>query len=233
VLPGTLADCLRHRRILHLLTALGCLWLAPVARADESLQQVQKELRTRKYYFGPVDGRESPETRKAIEEFQRAKALDANGEADEETLKALGLKAAADMNSAESRALKLSREWLARYWKACESGDWAAEEPFYAEKVKYYSEGEVDRDYLRRQRLKYYELWPVRRQVALLCYATWNPQKLDELWVSARVRNEVKDRAGTPKVFTEELFFILAPGDGAFHLAEVREWPVETSKGLP
>ena len=41
------------------------------------------------------------------------------------------------------------REWLARYWRACESGDWAAEERCYAERVRYYYEGEVTRDFLR------------------------------------------------------------------------------------
>jgi peptidoglycan hydrolase-like protein with peptidoglycan-binding domain len=156
--------------------------------ADEAFQNVQRELRARKYYFGPVDGRESPEAKAAIEEFQRAKALDATGTIDEETLRALGLRPA-EAESDESRALKLGREWLARYWHACESGDWALEQHFYAEKVRYYYEGEVTREYLRQQRTKYCALWPSRRQTALLSYASWNPRRHDELWVSARVRN--------------------------------------------
>jgi hypothetical protein len=201
--------------------------------AGEPLQQVQRELRARKYYFGPVDGRASAETTKAIEEFQRAKALDANGEVNEETLRALGLRSEAEVKSAESRALKLGREWLAQYWRGCESGNWADEERFYAEKVRYYYEGEVTRDYLRQQRLKYYELWPTRRQVPLLSYATWNSRPREELWVSARVRNEVKNREGAQKIFTEELLFILRQSGGEWRLTEVREWPLARTKGLP
>ncbi len=202
-------------------------------RADETLERVQRELRVRKYYFGPVDGRASPETRKAVEEFQAAKALDATGEADEETLRELGLRPAQAVESAESQALKTGREWLARYWQACESGDWTHESAFYAETVRYYYEGVVTRDYVRAQREKYYALWPRRRQVALLSYASWNPQRHDELWVSARVRNEVQDRAGRRQVFTEELLFILRQTPGEWQLVELREWPLATPKGLP
>ena len=56
-----------------------------------------------------------------------------------------------DAVSAESQALKLGREWLAHYWPrldVLQSGDWAAEERCYAEKVRYYYEGEVTRDFL-------------------------------------------------------------------------------------
>jgi hypothetical protein len=203
------------------------------ARGDETLLQVQRELRARKYYFGPVDGRESPEARKAIEEFQRAKALDATGAVDEETLRALGLRAADALETEEARAQKLGRDWLARYWHACESGNWESEAPFYAKKVRYYYEGEVTREALRPHRMKYYALWPSRRQTALICYSSWNPQRPDELWVSARVRNEVKNREGIRRVFTEELLFILRSGDGRWQLAEVREWPLPPPKGLP
>lgn len=201
-------------------------------RGESTLLQVQRELRARKYYFGPVDGRASPESKKAIEEFQRAKALDATGETDEETLRALGLRRAAEVESPEAQAQRLGREWIARYCRACESGEWAGEEKFYAEKVRYYYEGEVPRDQLRGQREKFYALWPTRRQTALLAYASWNPRRNDELWVSARVRHEVLNRGGTHKVFTEELLFVLRPGEGDWRAVEVREWPLEPSKGL-
>lgn len=202
------------------------------ARAEGTLQQVQRELRARKYYFGPVDGRASPEAKRAIQEFQRAKALDATGEADEETLRALGLRRAAEVVSPEAQAQKLGREWIARYCRACESGEWAGEVAFYGERVRYYYEGEMSRDQLRELRVKYYALWPTRRQTPVLSFTTWNPRRQDELWVSARVRHEVKNREGTPTVFTEELLFILRPGGRDWQLVEVREWPMGTSKGL-
>jgi hypothetical protein len=220
-------------RVRLLLSGFILLLLSPLPlRADEQLQRVQRELRARKYYFGPVDGAESPEAKKAIEEFQRAKALDATGEADEETLRALGLRDAA-AESAESRALKLGREWLARFFRACDAGDWTSEERFYAEKVRYFSEGEITRAEIGRQRVRSYELWPARRHTPVVSYATWNPRRHDELWVSTRVRHEMKSRAGERKIRTEELLFILRQVGGQWCLVEAREWPLEPPKSLP
>jgi hypothetical protein len=91
----------------------------------------------------------------------------------------------------------------------------------------------VTRDFLREQRMKYYALWPARRQTAVLSYASWNPRRHDELWVSARVRHEVRNREGTRKVFTEDLLFILRQGEGEWRLVEVREWPLAQPKSLP
>jgi hypothetical protein len=208
--------------------------MAVAARGAETpLTTVQRELRARKYYLGPIDGRASPELKSALQEFQTARGLDGHGEVDEETLRALGLRKEAEPSSAESRALRLGRDWLARFGQACESGDWKTEAVFYAGKVRYYYDGEITREALGEQRTLYYQRWPARKQTALLCYASWNPRRLDELWVSARVRNEVVSREGERKVFTEELLFVLHQNGDDWQLAEVREWPLATPLKLP
>jgi hypothetical protein len=202
-----------------------------VLHADETLQQAQRELRVRRYYFGPVDGAASKETTAAIGGFQKAKALDATGALDEETLRALGLRNA-PAQSAEARAQQLGREWLARYWRACESGDWREEERFYMETLRYYTEGIVSRETLRGERLRDYANWPRRRHVAVLGYASWaEPER--ELWVSARVRHEAVNRAGERRVLTEELLFKLKERGGNWRIYEVGEVPLSAPKSLP
>ncbi len=196
------------------------------AFGDALIERVQHELRLRKFYFGPVDGNKSLETKKAIKEFQLAMTLDAQGELDEETLRALGLVSGKEAVSEDARVLKFGREWLVRYWQACESGDWAKEEPFYADKVLYYFEGVVTRDYIRARRLEFYARWPARKHTAVLSYASLAPALGKVIGVSARVRNEVGDREGKPRVFTDELFFLLRENEGEWRIVEAREWPL-------
>ena len=44
------------------------------------------------------------------------------------------------------------------------------------------------------------------------------------------MRHEVMNREGVHKVFTEELLFILRPGEGDWRMVEVREVPLQPSK---
>lgn len=207
--------------------------LAACAGADETLQRVQKELRARKYFFGPVDGRASPESRAAVAEFQRARGIDATGRADEETLRALGLVPSPAVVSPEARAQQIGSAWVAGYCAACGPGEWKREERFYADVVRYYSEGDLARDDLRLHREKFHALWPMHRMTPIVCFSSWNARRAGELWVSARVRHEATDRAGTRKVFTEDLLFILHESGDGWRLIEAREWPLAEPKDLP
>ena len=82
--------------------------------------------------------------------------------------------------------------------------------------------------------MRFCALWPTRRQTALVSYASRNPRRHDKLWVSARVRNEVKNREGMRRVFTEELLFILrqkkAVNGGSWRCGSGRS---RRRKGLP
>ena len=44
-------------------------------RADETVRQVQEELRKRNLYFGNIDGQESPELAGALKRYQKRKGL--------------------------------------------------------------------------------------------------------------------------------------------------------------
>ena len=202
--------------------------LAVNSAPANSLAEVQRELRGRRYYFGPLDGRESAETTAALREFQKSKALDATGRVDEETLRALGL-VAARPQSADSRAQAIGRDWIARYWSACESGEWAKEEPFYADELRYYDAGVMPRSELREQRKLYYSAWPRRRHVPQLSFATWADAER-ELWITTRVRHEVTNDAGKKDVQTEELRFKLRERGGGWRAFEIGEAPARAPK---
>ncbi len=72
-------------------SALAGLLCAHALRADETVRQVQEELRKRHLYFGDVDGRATPEVAAALRTYQERKGLAASGQPDEITLRSLAL----------------------------------------------------------------------------------------------------------------------------------------------
>src|SRR6476620_1123852 len=75
-------------RLLTFLLAL-VLCLPGVARGDESVRQVQEELRKRKLYFGNVDGQSTPELTDAVKRYQTRKGFTVTGRVDSDTAKSL------------------------------------------------------------------------------------------------------------------------------------------------
>ena len=77
---------------------LPLLWLlalllcgVPPSRANETVRQVQEELRKRNLYFGDIDGRITPQVAAALRRYQKRKGFDPTGEPDETTLRSLNL----------------------------------------------------------------------------------------------------------------------------------------------
>ena len=71
-----------------------CLCVALLAatvplQADETIRQVQEELRKRNLYFGDVDGRTSPELAGALKRYQSRKGFAVTGGVDDETASSL------------------------------------------------------------------------------------------------------------------------------------------------
>lgn len=74
-----------------------CLCVALLAtaiavQADETIRQVQEELRKRNLYFGDVDGRTSPELAGALKRYQSRKGFAVTGTVDNETTVSLQIK---------------------------------------------------------------------------------------------------------------------------------------------
>src|SRR6478609_12124337 len=79
-------------RLLISLILLG-LPLAPLARADETVRQVQEELRKRNLYFGNIDGQSSAILVDALKRYQARKGFAVTGKVDNDTATSLHVKA--------------------------------------------------------------------------------------------------------------------------------------------
>src|SRR3954468_18021811 len=63
--------------------------LSSPARADETVRQVQEELRKRNLYFGNIDGKVSPVLTDALKRYQTRKGFTITGQVDKDTARSL------------------------------------------------------------------------------------------------------------------------------------------------
>jgi hypothetical protein len=77
-------------------TALFCLLISisSLARADETVRQVQEELRKRNLYFGNIDGQNSPVLIDALKRYQTRKGFAVTGTVDQDTATSLHIQGA-------------------------------------------------------------------------------------------------------------------------------------------
>jgi len=80
---------------MRILTCLFCLLISisSLARADETVRQVQEELRKRNLYFGNIDGQTSPVLVDALKRYQTRKGFTVTGKVDEDTATSLHIQA--------------------------------------------------------------------------------------------------------------------------------------------
>src|SRR3954453_19320173 len=75
-------------RLLTISVAVG-LSLSTLARADETVRQIQEELRKRNLYFGNIDGQNSPVLGDALKRYQTRKGFPITGQVDKDTARSL------------------------------------------------------------------------------------------------------------------------------------------------
>jgi putative peptidoglycan binding protein len=82
--------------MIRTLSCFFCLWLSisSLARADETVRQVQEELRKRNLYFGNIDGQTSPVLVDALKRYQTRKGFTVTGKVDEDTATSLHIQMA-------------------------------------------------------------------------------------------------------------------------------------------
>lgn len=206
-------------RILFGLAVAFC-FVLPL-NAEEMLAKVQRELRTRKFYFGEIQGRATEETVAAIRKFQEARGIDNSGHLDAETLRALSLPAGKG-GSDETRTLQECCDFVHRYLQARESGNWDREGPLFAGTVNYYSDGVVDRAFIRKARERYNTRWPNRKITLLQRVAALVEDRPDAVQVTARVRAEVGSPSDESQANIEDLLFRLEKSDAGWRIAAVK-----------
>jgi peptidoglycan hydrolase-like protein with peptidoglycan-binding domain len=70
-------------------TVILTIGLAPLTRADSTVQEAQQELKEQGYYFGQINGEKDGDTIAAIRRFQIRSGLPITGDLDEQTLRTL------------------------------------------------------------------------------------------------------------------------------------------------
>ena len=82
--------------MIRTVTALFCLLISisSLARADETVRQVQEELRKRNLYFGNIDGQNSPVLIDALKRYQTRKGFAVTGAVDQDTSTSLHIQVA-------------------------------------------------------------------------------------------------------------------------------------------
>jgi len=185
--------------------ALIFLLLGGHAFGDDLLRAAQRELRARKLYFGPIDGRESAASTAAIQRFKSLKGIDNTaGQLDGDTLRALGITTTASDPLAEEGCTKVQQ-----YLAARTGDDIDREMGFFADKIDYFDDGLVERAFVRTAHLRENKRWPQRRSTLLDRIATADFPRTGEVTVTARIRTEVTDSAGQRRAGTEDWTFIL------------------------
>lgn len=82
-------------RRLFTISLVLTLTLSGLARADETVRQVQEELRKRNLYFGNIDGQNSAVLTDALKRYQTRKGFTITGEVDKDTATSLHIREAA------------------------------------------------------------------------------------------------------------------------------------------
>ena len=66
---------------------------------QQTIRQVQQHLQQQGYQVGEIDGKLGPQTKQALQNFQRDKSLSGSGELDQQTIAALGVEPSASQQA--------------------------------------------------------------------------------------------------------------------------------------
>ena len=203
--------------------AAVCMLFPLLARADDITRSVQEALRTRKLYYGEVDGIRGSETTEAVRRFQEKKGFDPTGTLDVMTLRALGLLPQVGLHSLGSERVEQSRDFVDRYLHACQSDSLDAELMFYADRVDYMDDGVQRKADLKTEFASYRQSWPDRRFKLIHCVASPSPSNPDEMIVTFRYRFDVRGD-GQERNGMEDLNIVIRSISGELKIVSIREF---------
>ena len=123
------------------------------------------------------------------------------------------------------------REWLAKFFDACETPDVSDELAFYADQVQYFDHGTVDRDHVRTELLAHVQQW-LDRQFTLGDSVTIRKSG-DHTVVRCRVRFELANAAGTRKATGQAIntFTLARTSDTGWEIVGHKEQRVRKNSG--
>jgi peptidoglycan hydrolase-like protein with peptidoglycan-binding domain len=164
------------RFLTSLLVLVLLLPLPRCVRADETVRQVQEELRKRNLYFGNIDGQNSAVLTDALKRYQARKGFAVTGRVDPDTATSLHVQttvvAAAPPlppppaeSPAPGQDLNPDRinRFVQDYLRDGETADISKQVNYYAFPVRYFDHGTVNQDFVARDTTNYVKRWPERK----------------------------------------------------------------------
>jgi hypothetical protein len=114
------------------------------------------------------------------------------------------------------------RDFLRRYFDACQSGSPQDELAFYADRVAYYDHGAVDKDYIQNELAVYNQRWPVRKYTMgdSLRVVRAGTNTLAKVRVAFQVANVAHNRKASGR--TDDTFS-LAKNGNSLEIVSVKE----------
>jgi hypothetical protein len=118
---------------------------------------------------------------------------------------------------------KQVRDFLRRYFDACQSPNPSDEIGFYAERVDYFDHGPVDKTYIQNENVVYNQRWPNRRYTLgdSVRLTKEKETTVAKCRISFAVANPLRNRAASGK--TDNTFGIARRPDGNFELVSIHE----------
>ena len=189
--------------------------------ADDNVREVQTKLHEGGFYSGEIDGVYSSELAAALTRYQIRNGLPITGQLDADTSKALGAKPAVTTSAAEvwrrlrtgdqetlaktqpiaspsteSSTTNIStervRDYVGAFVLAGLDPHVGAEADFFADRVRYYDDGVISREQIRRDLQRYAARWPERR-FSLDGDITVEPQNDNRVRVTFPLRYELRN----------------------------------------
>lgn len=202
--------------------------------ADDNVRAVQMKLKADGFYSGKVDGVPSSELSTAVTRYQIRNGLQITGKLDEQTSRALGVKAEANETTAPAaptsetwRTLRKAergstfvlsqerlRDYIGAFVLAGLDSQVGAELEFFGDRVRYYNEGLIGREAIRRDLLRYDAHWPERR-FWLAGKINIEPQADSRIRVTFPLRYELRrgPKHSSGMITKELLLEVLGPDD--------------------
>lgn len=202
---------------------------AIVVHADETIRQVQEELRKRNLYFGDFDGQSTPELIGALKRYQKRKGFEVTGAVDADTAASLHVQSAVAFTEksppapdepdlpivpeppaespAPSQDISQDRvnKFVEAYLRNGESKDVCLQVWFYAFPVAYFQYGLVDQNFVVTDTKSYLRAWPERKytlSAPATLIASGNEGEIKiEFSLSYKVRNHTQTASGKAKYF--------------------------------
>jgi peptidoglycan hydrolase-like protein with peptidoglycan-binding domain len=114
------------------------------------------------------------------------------------------------------------RNFLRRYFDACQSADPNDELSFYAEKVEYFDHGAVDRPYIKNELAVYDQRWPIRKYTLgdSLRVVRFGNSTIAKIRVNFQVANTEHNRKARGR--TDDTFNLAKRGD-SLEIVSIKE----------